>query len=126
VGLQEKGEYLDVDALELATCKKDSPALPKVLEAVAHANYKYKVVKFGWDPSDGEIRATVCLPLEDNDQLPSAQVGAMIKFLSGVCDDFYPTLEAALQSRGNRTRNVVLAVVFLVVATAAVIAALTI
>ncbi|MFC1660763.1 YbjN domain-containing protein [Gemmatimonadota bacterium] len=122
LGLQEHGEYLDVDALELATCKKDSPALPAVLQELAFANYQYKLVKFGWDPSDGEIRATVCLPLEDNADLPHEQVGAMIRFLAKVCDDFYPKLEVALKSGRKRLKYGVLAAVFLVLAAAAVVA----
>jgi len=92
VGIQEDGEYLDVDAFKIATCKKGSPALPEVLKELAFANYHYKVVKFGWDPSDGEIRATVCLPLEDNTDLPREQLEAMIGFLAKVCDDFFPKL----------------------------------
>lgn len=96
VGVFEDGEYIDVSALKISECDSDSPNLEAVLEVLAHANYRYRLTKFGWDPSDGEIRARTCLPIEDNTRVTAEQMRGLIGMLTAVVDETWPDLQSAL------------------------------
>ncbi|MDX2255750.1 MAG: CHAT domain-containing protein [Pseudanabaenaceae cyanobacterium bins.39] len=64
--LTESGEFLQFvipQLLNLANCAY----LEAVLETLVSMGYEYKLVRFEYDPSDGEVRASVELPLEDAD-----------------------------------------------------------
>lgn len=101
IQLVEDGEYLDVSAIDLGTCKQDHPRLEAVLEKLAHLNNRYKAVKFCWDPSDGEIRARIAIPFEDNSQLPATQLQAVIELMAVIVGRVWPEIQEALGQTGN-------------------------
>lgn len=62
----ERGEFLAIfmpRAWSLANC----PHKAAVFEALASIQTHYKMLRFDYDPTDGEIRPNVELPLEDAD-----------------------------------------------------------
>lgn len=99
VGLEENGEYLDIWTVAWASCPKDHGALQGVLQALAHANYRYKAARFGWDPSDGEIRAMISLAIEDNSRVTTEQIRQLVGMIVQICDDFWPELQRALKGQ---------------------------
>ena len=100
ISLNERGEYISVRTLHLDTCLATHPRHAEALGALAKANLDYRLIKFGWDPSDGEITAMTCLPLEDNDQLPATQLLGLVLLLSQGCDEVCPNLQRILKARG--------------------------
>jgi len=62
----EQGEFLAIftpQAWNVEGC----PHRAAVFEAIASIQTQYKMLRFDYDPSDGEIRPNVELPLEDSD-----------------------------------------------------------
>ena len=60
----ERGEFLAIftpQAWSLADC----PHKEAVFEAITSIQTQYKMLRFDYDPTDGEIRPNVELPLED-------------------------------------------------------------
>ena len=105
VQLMEDGEYLDVSAMDLGKCPKDHPRLEAVLGKLAHVNYQYKAVKLAWDPSDGEIRARIAVPLEDSRELPTSQLRTIVEFIAVITRRVWPEIEEVLgkpPSEGRR------------------------
>ncbi len=105
IQLVEDGEYLDVSAIDLGTCKQDNPRLEAVLEKLAHLNHRYKAVKFCWDPSDGEIRARIAIPFEDNSQLPTTQLQAVIELMAVIVGRVWPEVQEALGQAGSHASS---------------------
>ncbi len=94
--LDEGGEYLDMRAVEFATLSPEHPDLDEVLHQLASINYQYRVAKFGWDPSTGEVKAEASIPLEDNDTLDQEQLTMFLGLFFSVCDEIWPALEEAI------------------------------
>lgn len=62
--LSENGEYLQIQAPMLLQVK-DSVYKRLLMQTMAHIEYQVKMLRLEYDPADGEIRASVELPLED-------------------------------------------------------------
>ena len=62
--LSENGEFLQFQSPNLLPVK-DSVFKGVVFQTLLALNYQYKLVRFEYDPSDGEVRASIELPLED-------------------------------------------------------------
>jgi len=60
----ERGEFVTVFAPN-AWNIEDCPYKAAVFEALAAIQLQYKMLRFDYDPSDGEIRPNIELPLED-------------------------------------------------------------
>lgn len=76
IRIQEDGEFVSIftpRAWNVASC----PQKAAVFEAIASIQSRYKMLRFDYDPSDGEIRPNVELPLEDAD-LTSRQFHRMM------------------------------------------------
>jgi hypothetical protein len=67
IRLEVDGTFLQFRTLGFLECPKSHPSIGPVLEVIGELNYRMRLVKFGWDPSDGEIVAYADLWLEDND-----------------------------------------------------------
>ncbi len=104
--LDEEGEYLDMRAVEFAECKADHPNLDGVLLKLAELNYKYRVAKFGWNPTEGEIKAEASIPLEDCSSLDKEQITMFLGLFFSVCDEIYPELERELMASGASSAKV--------------------
>ena len=62
--LSENGEFLQFQAPQLLQVQ-DSVYISKLMQTMAHIEYQVKMLRLEYDPTDGEVRASIELPLED-------------------------------------------------------------
>jgi len=55
IRLDNDGQFLQFRTVSYMYCPADHPNIAAVLRLLASLNYRLRMVKFGWDPSDGEI-----------------------------------------------------------------------
>jgi hypothetical protein len=100
IQLDEDGEFVAFRIrgyLSVPTDKRDAGAAGAFFQALAEIHYLYKMVRFEFDPSDGEVVASVEIPIEDG-SLTSEQVGRALHALMLAADQFRPYLQATLDS----------------------------
>ena len=64
VRLQENGEFFEIIVPNLFTYPDGPNKLP-LMQTLLHISWETKMLQWEYDPSDGEIRATIEFPLED-------------------------------------------------------------
>ena len=64
VRLQENGEFVEVIAPNLFHYPDGPNKLP-LMQTLLHISWETKMLQWEYDPTDGEIRATIEFPLED-------------------------------------------------------------
>ena len=96
IRLQENGEYIEIYAPRLYMYK-DGPNVLAMLQACLVASWRTTMVQFEYDPSDGEIRAAIELPLEDS-TLTSRQFHRMLKGLLEIVDKYHGMLKGAMDT----------------------------
>jgi hypothetical protein len=99
VPLELDGRFLQLRTMGYLRCPADNPHLPAVLKILGELNYRMRMTKFGWDPTDGEIVAYADVWLEDGD-LTQQQFGALFRSLIPTIDLNYPRLTQAIHT-GN-------------------------
>jgi len=62
----------------------DSRYRSVLLQALLHLSFQYKLLKFGFDPSDGEIVIDIDICLSGGAALPASQMNRCIRLLKGV------------------------------------------
>ena len=96
VRLSENGQYLECLApglYDLGTCRHRDA----VLRALMAIMKRTKMVRFDWDPADGEIRCSVECPLEDG-SLTRRQFIRMLRALPEIIDDWDPVIRGAMET----------------------------
>jgi len=90
VTLAEEGEYIQCQIPCFVNAKKavDREAL---LVEMLHLNYKLKMVKLGFDPTDDEINVEIGLPVEDG-ALTDRQLSRMFGVMFHMMNDCRPAL----------------------------------
>jgi hypothetical protein len=101
--LAEDGRYLQIRTYQLIAFPEGHPRLGEVLDRVGRLNNKYKLVKIGWDPKDGEICVEVGLPLVDNPSLPASQLRRALAGIGLCARDVHRELSAP--SGGSLSRS---------------------
>ncbi len=96
--LEEGGEYLSLNAVDFATCPPGHAALERVLEAMCLANYRYRVLKLGWNEEDGSIRPEASIAIEDATSLDDEQLTDLIGYFCAGCDVAHVAIQEALGS----------------------------
>ncbi len=96
VRLDEGGNFIEIASPSLYHYK-DGPNGFAVLGACLFVCYTTKLVQFEFDPNDGEIRATIELPLEDA-TLTSRQFHRCLRTLIRVVDRYHPMIKAAMET----------------------------
>ena len=96
IRLDESGDYVEFSAPSLYHYK-EGPNGFAVLGACLFICYTTKLVQFEFDPDDGEIRATVELPLEDA-QLTSRQFHRCLRTMLQIVDKFHVTIRTAIET----------------------------
>ena len=71
------GRFLQFRTVAYMHCTLDNPNLGAVLRVIGDLDYRLRLTKFGWDPSDGEIVGYADLWLEDA-TLTQKQFSAML------------------------------------------------
>lgn len=94
ISLIENGEMLRVVAPRLYVYQ-DGPNKTAVFQACLMICYQTKMVQFEYDATDGEIRATVDLPLEDA-ELTKRQLMRCIGAVCSIVDDFDGVIRRAM------------------------------
>lgn len=96
VRLSENGQYLECLApglYDLGTCRHRDV----VLQALMAIMQRTKMVRFDWDPTDGEVRCSVECPLEDG-SLTRRQFIRMLRALPEIIDDWDPVIRVAMET----------------------------
>jgi hypothetical protein len=95
ISLFDDGRFLQIRAVNYLRCPATDAHLPAVLKVLASLNYQYRVIKFGWDPGDGEITAYADYYAMDG-TLTQAQLHQLLScFLPGI-DFNYPRIQKTL------------------------------
>lgn len=95
IKLDENGEFLETFVPNLYKYK-DGPNLVFVLEACMYASWRTKMLQFEYDPSDGEIRACIEVPLEDG-KLTAKQLKRILSGFPGIIDQYDDTIRTAIE-----------------------------
>jgi hypothetical protein len=96
VRLSEEGEYLELLAprlYDLACCHHRDVAMQALLAIMQ----KTKMIRFDWDPDDGEVRCSVECPLEDG-MLTRRQFSRMLRGLAELIDQWDPVIRTAMET----------------------------
>lgn len=95
--LEEEGEFLQFRSIEYLYCPRDHPHLEATLKVLGELNYRLRLMKFGWDPTDGEIAAYVDLWIMDA-EITNGQFGRMAQAYMSILDDESPRIRQAIES----------------------------
>jgi hypothetical protein len=94
--VEANGYFLQLRSVQFGNCTKDNPSLPAVLRVLAALNYKFRVIKYGWDQNDGEIAVYIDLTVADTtptrDQVMSL-IGYFIDMLDKSRDRIMKTVQ---------------------------------
>ena len=95
--LQDDGEFLQFRSLTYLHCTTGHRHLSEVLKVLGEINITKRLVKFGWDPSDGEIIAYADVWILDG-TLTSQQFARMLENYLPTIDLGYGRIKATLES----------------------------
>jgi hypothetical protein len=95
--LEVGGTFLQMRTISYHQCPADHPHARQVLEALGRINYEVRLVKFGYDPSDGEIVAYADLWIMDN-TVTQAQLSRMLGNYLPTLDLCYPRLVQTMET----------------------------
>jgi hypothetical protein len=96
VRLSENGRYLECIApglYGLAGCRHRDA----VLRALLAIMQRTKMIRFDWDPADGEVRCAIECPLEDG-MLTRQQFMRMLQAIPELVDAWDPVIRAAIET----------------------------
>lgn len=84
VKLELDGRFVQFRTVGYLSCPSDHPHVDAVLRLLGELDFQLRLVKFGWDPTDGEIAAYVDVWLEDG-TITQKQFSAMLQcFIPGI------------------------------------------
>jgi len=95
--LEEDGEFLQFRSTEYLYCPRDHPHLGATLEVLGELNYRLRLMKFGWDPVDGEIAAYVDLWIMDA-EITHGQFSRMAQAYMAILDEEFLRIREAVES----------------------------
>ncbi|MGA0200041.1 MAG: hypothetical protein ACO3NK_13175 [Prochlorotrichaceae cyanobacterium] len=99
IRLREDGEYLDLFSPNLLNVK-DHVYKGVLFQTLLHLSWESKLLRWEYDPSDGEVRASVLIALEDN-SLTERQFNRLLESLIDLVDrQSMPRIQSVL-STGN-------------------------
>jgi hypothetical protein len=95
--LELGGEFIQFRTMSYHSCPESHPNVDAVLRVLGALNYRLRFIKFGWDPSDGEIVAYGDMWIIDGD-IAVGQFGRMIKAYMTVMDLNYARIDQTIQT----------------------------
>jgi hypothetical protein len=95
--LELDNTFLQFRTIGYLNCEVGHDSLAEVLKVVGALNYRTRLVKWGWDPSDGEIVAYADAWLVDN-KLTLQQIRRMIGNYVSAVDMAYKRLEETIET----------------------------
>jgi hypothetical protein len=99
ISIELDGEFVQFRTIHYLSCPSDHAHLTEVLKVLGAENYNKRLVKFGWDASDGEIVAYLDILLQDN-TITQEQFGAMMGSFLSLIDKVYLRLKKTIET-GN-------------------------
>lgn len=90
-------EFLQFRSIGYAHCPQGHPNLDVTLQVLGEANYRLRLMKFGWDPIDGEIAAYADLWIADA-EITQGQFSRMANGFMSILDDEFPKIQKAIES----------------------------
>ncbi len=91
------GRFLQFRSVGYLNCPPDSPHRDAVMRLLAAINYKYRMIKFGYDESDGEIAVYADMWVMDGTITP-AQFKTVLDLYSQDMDLSYPRLKFCIEN----------------------------
>jgi len=91
------GTFLQFRTLGYLKCTVDAPALTEVLKVIGDVNFRRRLIKLGWDASDGEIVAYADMWIVDAG-LTTRQLDRMIKSFVMSMDMAYGRLKKTIET----------------------------
>jgi len=95
--LEEEGTFLQFRSVEYLYCPVGHENLEATLRVLGQLNYQMRLLKFGWDPTDGEIAVYADLWIMDA-EITQEQFSRMAHAYISVMDDEYASIKAAIES----------------------------
>ena len=95
--IELNGEFVQFRSIDLLHCPQDHPHLHATLQVLGEANYRMRSMKFGWDPTDGEIAAYVDFWLMTA-EFTQEQFGRNTEVFMSILDDEYPRIKEAIET----------------------------
>lgn len=95
IQIEEEGTFVQFRAPKLAVCRKSHANIDTVLQVLGAINYRYRFLKLGWDPSDGEIAGYGDMWLMDGTVTFDQFHRSFFGFLSAL-DDAYRRVQMAI------------------------------
>jgi hypothetical protein len=95
--LEVDGQFVQFRTVGYLHTRTDHPHVHEVLEVLGALNYKLRLVKFGWDPSDGEIVGYADVWVMDGDLTP-AQFKRMIGNYLSAIDINYARIKKTMET----------------------------
>lgn len=97
IPIEVDGRFIQIRTTGYLKCPADHPSVNAVLAILGALNYKLRMIKFGWDPSDGEIVAYADVWIEDGD-LTQKQFSRILKSLVPGIDLNFKRLSEAIET----------------------------
>jgi hypothetical protein len=91
------GRFLQIRTVSYLHCPPDHQHIEVVLRILGSLNYRLRMTKFGWDPSDGEIVAYADVWVEDGG-LTQKQFGSLFKSLLPAIDLSCKRISTAMET----------------------------
>jgi hypothetical protein len=85
VPIEVDGRFVQFRTVNYLHCPDDHSHIEVVLRILGERNYRLRMVKFGWDPSDGEIVAFADVWVEDG-EMTQKQFSSTLKSLVTAID----------------------------------------
>jgi hypothetical protein len=95
--LELDGRFIQFRSLNYQSCPEGHENLDATLRVLGGLNYQLRFVKFGWDPSDGEIVVYGDAWVEDGD-LTQGQFGRMVHAFLSIMDLNNARIEQTIQT----------------------------
>lgn len=95
--VEEDGEFLQFRSIEYLYCPQDHPNLNETLRVLGELNYGLRLLKFGWDPRDGEIAVYADLWVMDA-EITQVQFSRMAQSYMSIMDEQHPRIREAVES----------------------------
>jgi hypothetical protein len=95
--LDVDGQFLQLRTFGYRPCSADHPHLPELLKVLTQLNYRLRLVKFAWAPSDGEVVVYADTWLVDSEPT-QAQFQRMIHTFFSALDMHYSRIVKTLET----------------------------
>ena len=95
--LEVDGKFIQFRSMNYHSCPEGHEHLEATLKVLGDLNFRLRFVKFGWDPSDGEIAIYGDVWIEDGD-ITQKQFGRMVHAYLSMMDLNYARIDKVIKT----------------------------